>query len=167
MSKNYLEQLVAEWYEFQGYFVRRNILVGPRPQGGYECELDIVAFHPAKRHLAHVETSMDADSWAKRDHRFAKKFEAGQKYIHELFEGFELPADIEQLAVLVFASKQNRQTVGGGQIILASELLETIFKALQPQSLASSAVSEHLPILRSFQFVNEYRKAVMAVWKKD
>ena len=26
---NFLEELVAEWYEYQGYFVRRNVLVGP------------------------------------------------------------------------------------------------------------------------------------------
>jgi len=31
---NFLEQLAAEWYEFRGYFVRRNVRVGPRPKGG-------------------------------------------------------------------------------------------------------------------------------------
>src|SRR5690554_419807 len=41
---NHLEQLVAEWYEYRGYFVRRNIQVGPRANGGYECELDAVLF---------------------------------------------------------------------------------------------------------------------------
>lgn len=35
---NFLEQLVAEWYEFRGYFVWRNINVGPRPKGGFESE---------------------------------------------------------------------------------------------------------------------------------
>ncbi len=43
MVGNYLEQLVAEWYEYQGYFVRRNIPEAPRPNGGYDSELDIVA----------------------------------------------------------------------------------------------------------------------------
>jgi hypothetical protein len=37
MATNYLEQLVAEWYEYKGYFVRRNILVGRLPKGGFEC----------------------------------------------------------------------------------------------------------------------------------
>ena len=46
MAANYLEQLVAEWLEYQGYFVRRNVLVGKRAAGGYECELDVVAFNP-------------------------------------------------------------------------------------------------------------------------
>ena len=39
MAGNHLESLVAEWYEFRGYFVRRNIRVGKRSKGGYECEL--------------------------------------------------------------------------------------------------------------------------------
>jgi hypothetical protein len=167
MPTNHLEQLVAEWYEYQDYFVRRNVLVGPRPQGGYECELDIVAFNPRTPHLVHIEASMDADSWANRDRRFAKKFEAGRKYIPGLFPGFNLPPDIEQMAVLVFASKQNRQTVGGEKIVLVSDLLREIFAELRARHLASSAVSEHLPILRSFQFVNEYRQVLMALWADE
>jgi hypothetical protein len=75
---NFLEQLAAEWYEFRGYFVRRNVRVGPRPNGGHECELDVVAFHPKKRHLVQIEPSMDADSWAQREQRYAKKFTAGK-----------------------------------------------------------------------------------------
>jgi len=51
MASNYLEQLLVEWYEYQGYFVRNNVLVGKRNQGGYETELDIVAFHPEKNTL--------------------------------------------------------------------------------------------------------------------
>ena len=43
---NHLEQLFTERYEYRGYFVRRNVQVGPRLKGEYECELDVVAFHP-------------------------------------------------------------------------------------------------------------------------
>jgi hypothetical protein len=28
VAANYLEQLIAEWYEHKGFFVRRNVLVG-------------------------------------------------------------------------------------------------------------------------------------------
>ena len=31
---NHLEQLTAEWYEFRGYFVRRNVQVGRRLKEG-------------------------------------------------------------------------------------------------------------------------------------
>ena len=111
MAVNFLEQLVAEWYEFQGYFIRRNIWVGKRAKGGYECELDIVAFHPGKKHLVQIEPSMDASSWAERERRFKKKFVAGKKYIPDLFEDLDIPEKIEQIALLVFASKQNHQTI--------------------------------------------------------
>ena len=51
MAANYLEQLIAEWYEYQGVFVRRNVLVGKLPRGGHECELDVVAFHAQEQRL--------------------------------------------------------------------------------------------------------------------
>lgn len=78
MAGNHLESLVAEWYEFNGYFVRRNVKVGRRPQGGYECELDVVAFSPEKNSIVHVEPSLDADTWQERERRYAKKFRAGR-----------------------------------------------------------------------------------------
>lgn len=166
MAANYLEQLIAEWYEYQGYFLRRNVLVGRRVKGGYECELDIVAFKPQTQHLIQIEPSMDAQSWEIREKRYQKKFEAGRKYIPTLFDGLELPDEIEQIALLVFASSQNRKTLGGGRLMLANELIETIFSDLKSKSLAASAIPEHLSILRSFQFVNEYRNVVMKVWGK-
>ena len=78
VEMNHLEELVSEWLGYRGYFVRRNVLVGKRAKGGYECELDVVAFHPGLRRLVHVEPSLDAHSWKKRAARFAKKFAAGR-----------------------------------------------------------------------------------------
>ena len=64
MATNFFrEKLVAEWYEYNGYFIRRNVLVGKRQAGGHECELDIVGFHPGTKHLVHIEPSMDASKW--------------------------------------------------------------------------------------------------------
>jgi hypothetical protein len=60
---NHLEQLVSEWLDYNGYFVRKNVLVGKRSAGGYECELDVVAFNTQTNHLIQVEPSLDADSW--------------------------------------------------------------------------------------------------------
>jgi hypothetical protein len=163
MASNYLEQLLVEWYEYQGYFVRNNVLVGKRNQGGYETELDIVAFHPEKKHLVHLEPSMDADSWDKREARYAKKFEYGRKYIPELFKGLVLPDNIDQYAVFVFASKTNHQTIGGGKIILLSELLTEIISSIKDKDIQSNAVSEHMPLIRTLQFVCQYREAIKQV----
>lgn len=166
MAANYLEQLIAEWYEYRGYFVRRNVQVAKRPNGGYDCELDIVAYHPVQHHLVHLEPSMDANSWAIREKRYRKKFEMGRKYIPAIFEGLDLPDEVEQIAVLVYASKQNHQRLGGGRLILVDELLEEIFDDLKTKELASSAIPEHLSILRSFQFVTEYKSIIMKVWQE-
>jgi hypothetical protein len=160
MATNFLEQLIAEWYEYNDYFVRRNVLVGKRAEGGHESELDIVAFNPSRQHLVHVEPSMDANSWAVRETRYKKKFEAGRKYIPKLFTHLPLPSNIEQIAVLVFASKTNHDNLGGGKVVLIDDLLEDIFLDLKNKHLASSAIPEHLTILRSFQFVAEYKQTV-------
>ena len=139
---NYLEQLVSEWYEYQGYFVRRNVNVGRRAAGGWECELDVVAFHPGTKHLVHVEPSMDAHTWDKREVRYQRKFEAGRKYIPELFLGIEIPEHIEQIALLGFASKANRDQLAGGRIMLVPELLSEIANAIRSRKIQSAAVPE-------------------------
>ena len=104
---NHLEQIVGEGYEYSGYFVRRNVLVGKRAKGGYEGELDVVAFHPASKHLVHIEPSLDADTWKRREERFARKFRLGRKYIPEMFSGVGIPVEIDQIALFVFASNAN------------------------------------------------------------
>lgn len=157
---NYLEQLAAEWYEYQGYFVRRNIHVGKRTAGGYECELDVVAFHPEKKHLVHIEPSMDASSWAIREERYRKKFEAGKKYIPTLFAGLDAPLQVEQIALFEFASTTNHKTLAGGRVMLVSELFAEIAKTIRKKKVASAAVAQQYPILRTVQFMCQYATVI-------
>ena len=49
---NHLESLVAEWCEFCGYFIRRNVQVGKQPKGGYEGELGVWGAMERKVRLA-------------------------------------------------------------------------------------------------------------------
>ena len=54
---NFLEQLAAEWYEYQGFFVRRNIKFGGaagKSTGGHSGEIDIIAYKPKNRILLHI-----------------------------------------------------------------------------------------------------------------
>jgi hypothetical protein len=162
MANNFLEQLVAEWYEYRGYFVRRNVPVGKRSGGGYEVELDVVAFNPESRHLVHIEPSMDSDSWQTRERRFKAKFDAGRKHIPGLFPGMELPAEIEQIALLLSASKVNHPTLGGAAVQLVSELMREILESLGDRKIAENAVPEHHSLLRTLQCVVEYRRKVFA-----
>lgn len=162
MANNFLEQLAAEWYEYQGYFVRRNVRVGKLAAGGYECELDVVAFNPETKHLVHIEPSMDADSWSIREQRFKKKFDAGRRHIPKLFRGFELPSRIEQMAVLGFAGR-TRATVGGGTVVLVADLLREIIQHIHGTSLTYSAIPEQFTILRTLQLVSDYAEDVVPV----
>lgn len=162
MANNFLEQLVAEWYEYRGYFVRRNVPVGRKSGGGYEFELDVVAFHPASRHLVHIEPSMDADSWQTRERRFRAKFEAGRSHIPELFPGLDLPEAIEQVPLLLSASKVNHPTLGGAPVQLVSDLMREIMESLGDRKIAENAVPEHHSLLRTLQCVVEYRRKVFA-----
>lgn len=165
MTGNFLEELISEWYQYRGYFVRQNVLVGKRTKGGYECELDVVAFNPEEGKLVHLEPSMDADSWDKRERRYKKKFEAGQKYIPGLFRGLNIPGKIEQIAVFGILKKTSHTTIADGSILSIDDLLMEIFSELKNRSMLSNAIPEHYPILRSFQLVCDHRVAVVKSWQ--
>jgi hypothetical protein len=156
MAGNHLEDLVAEWYQFQGFFVRRNVQVGKRLRGGYDCELDIVAFHPAERRLIHIEPSLDSDSWERREERYRKKFAAGRKHIPGLFPGLELPKIPEQIALFVYGAHGQRTGLGGGRILLIREFMIEIRDTLRGRRVAASAIPEEFPLLRTLQFAAQY-----------
>ena len=157
---NHLEQIVGEWYEYSGYFVRRNVLVGKRSKGGYEGELDIVAFNPQTDHLVHIEPSLDADAWGRREERFTKKFDLGKKYIPELFSGIEMPDQIDQIALFVFGSNANHKHVGGGIVATAWEFYAVVAEGLGGKRVAKAAVPEQYALLRTVQHCLEYSSAM-------
>lgn len=166
MAGNHLEDLIAEWYQFLGYFVIRNKPVGRRKKGGYECELDIVAFHPVEKRLVQIEPSMDTDSWEKREERYAKKFAAGTRYIPDLFKGLDIPTKIEQHAVFFFGSKKNHKTLAGGKVYLVNDIIIEIFQTIKHHKLSSNAIPEHLPTLRTLQYVVQHWGDISTVMNK-
>ena len=157
MASNYLEQLAAEWFEYRGYFVRRNIRVGPRVGGGHEGELDVVAYDPSTSELLHVETSMDADSWAEREKRCLRKFQTGERYIRALFHGISSKTPIEKIAIFGLGSRKNHKVVGGGTVKLVDEFVADILADLATVSWYKRAVPEQYPIIRTLQVVSEFR----------
>jgi hypothetical protein len=148
---NHLEQLVAEWLQYNGYFVRSSVLVGRRPKGGFEGELDVVAIHMGRKHLIHVECSLDADAKKKREQRFSDKFARGRKFIAQVFVGLPVDADtLDSVAVLQFPNKKMSQ-LGGGRLLHTRDLIHEIFAGLAGKSPASGAVPANLPLLRTLQ----------------
>jgi hypothetical protein len=153
---NFLEQLVAEWYSYRGYYVRTNVMVGPRQAGGYEGELDVVAFHPETKEIVHIETSMDALSWDKRREKFTKKFEMGRRYIPQLFSFTERRP--KQVVVLGFPrTTRDEQLLGQDvEVYLMPRLITEIAEELSKTKVENGAVPETFPLLRAMQFALDY-----------
>jgi hypothetical protein len=147
---NHLEQLVAEWLQYNGYFVRVSVQVGARSKGGFEGELDVVGIHVVRQHLIHVECSLDALSRAAREIKFNAKFERGRRFIKDVFKGMTLPDEPEQVVVLQFPNAGVR-TVGGVRLVSVRELVHEILEGLKGTSPISGAVPSNLPLLRTLQ----------------
>jgi hypothetical protein len=147
---NHLEQLATEWLQYNEYIVRASIPVGPRPNGGYEGELDVIGVNLITKHLVHIECSLDADSGAERERKFRAKFERGLRYIKGVFPGLDIPHTPDQIVLHQFA-RQNGQKIGGGRLVTVRELIHEIMLGLSGTSPASGAVPSNLPLLRTLQ----------------
>lgn len=149
---SHLENLIAEYYDWKGYLVKRNIKVGKLSHGGWEMELDVIAFDPHTNHLIHLEPSIDAHSWATREERFNKKFASARKYIlSEVFTWLDPNIKIEQVAVLVSHPK-DRDFLAGARIVSIDELLSEIReKIIGCGIVAKNAIPEQYPLLRTLQ----------------
>ena len=159
---SHLENLIAEYYDWKGYLIKRNIKVGKLNHGGWEMELDVIAFNPHTSHLIHLEPSIDAHPWAMREKRFTKKFTAAKKYIFsEVFTWLDPTTEVEQVAVLVSHPK-GRDSLAGGKIISIDELLAQIREQVVLRGIvAKNAIPEKYPLLRTLQLAyNGYRKAL-------
>ena len=121
-------------------------------------ELDIVAFNPITKHLIHLEPSLDAHSWAKREERYKKKFQVAKKYVFkEVFTWLSKETPIEQVAILISHPK-GRDTLAGGNLISVNEFMETVKEEILKQGKVSqNAIAEQYPMLRTLQLsINGY-----------
>ena len=149
---SHLEDLLVQWYEWRGYIVRRNVKVGRLSHGGWEGELDIVAYHPVTHELVHLEPSIDALSWVKREQRFAKKFTCGKKYVRrDVFPWLKRNSLLRQIAVLISRGKE-RTSIAGGEIITVDEIVADIkADVLREGKMAAAAIPEQFDLLRTIQ----------------
>lgn len=149
---SHLEDLIAEYYIWQDYIVKRNVKVGKLSHGGWEMELDVIAYHPHTNHLVHLEPSIDAHSWDKRKQRFTKKFNAGRKYIFEsIFTWLDKETPLEQIAILISHPK-NRDTLAGAAIRSIDEMVSDIRNKIIARGIvAKDAIPEQYPLLRTLQ----------------
>jgi hypothetical protein len=147
-----LEDLLTEWYEYQGYFVKRNVKVGKGDAGGHECELDIVAFHPVTKQIVHIEPLLGAEPWGKRKLRYAKKFAAGKRYIPKILQGIYQNQPIDQIAIFALGKNTNHAEIGGGRVVNAESIVNEIVGEIRTRKLATDGIPEEFPLLRTIQY---------------
>jgi hypothetical protein len=154
---NFLEQLVAEWYEYAGYFVRSNVRARKRTEGGWGAELDVLAYDPSNGTLLHVETSGDADSWAERKRRFLTKKFMLKREEYEAILGCKV-SKIRKIAVVGYARSTKVDLNWGKdiEVVLIPDLMTQIARKLRSQNPMQEAVPEGFPILRAVQTVLAY-----------
>lgn len=147
----FLESLVAEWYAYNGHFVQTNVKFGKRKAGGYEGEMDVLAFHPLRKVMTHVETSTDADSWEQRRQRFGKKFADAAKYYPELFQ-FDYQR-VEKVAIVGLGRTVPTGTSFEHGVVIKTvpEFIFEVTEVLRWRNPAKEAVPEHWPLLRAIQ----------------
>jgi len=132
--------------------------VGRLEHGGWAGELDIVAYHPQTKHLVHIEPSIDAHSWKKREERFEKKFRLGRKHIYkDVFPWLSPETPLEQIAILITSSKDK---LGKASIISIDNFMKKIKDDIQKKGIvAKNAIPEEYDLLRTIQMaVNGYYK---------
>ena len=153
---NFLEQLAAEWYECQGYFVRTNAKANRRSKGGWDNELDVLAFNPGTKELVHLETSWDALTWEGRKTRFLTK-----KFVFTDLQYAELvghpPSKITKRAI-VGTSKASPGSLWGKDIHVTTvpTFVAEIAAWLRPKHPLRDVIPENFPRLRALQFGIHY-----------
>jgi hypothetical protein len=154
---NFLEQLAAEWYEYSGYFVRTNVRARKRSKGGWDMELDVLAYQPSTNALLHIEASGDADSWAERKSRFLRKKFVLTRMEYEEILGAPI-TEISRIALVGWAKEPKYDLAWGEdiEVLTIPMFLEQISNQLRDQSFMSNSVPEGYPILRTIQMVLNY-----------
>lgn len=152
---NFLEQLAAEYYAHMGYFVKTNVKFDRLKGGGWGGEMDVVAFHPTTLNLIHIETSMDAEAWEKREGKFRKKFLPDERY-YQLFNFLMPNSKIQKLAIVGFNKVQKSSFFEIAPIKSIPEFIGEITDYLSQYHPLRQIIPENYSLLRAMQLAIHY-----------
>jgi hypothetical protein len=158
---NFLEQLTAEWYGYhKKCFTRTNVHFGRRLNGGYKGEMDVIAYNPQTDEFIHIETSVDADSWEKRNVKFQRKFRDAKEHYMEVFPFKNKDMKPTQIAIVGFNQVRDEHRSFGEniQIIHIPAFLKEITEILKLKDPQRDAVPEGYPLLRAIQYSSFYNR---------
>ena len=150
---NHLETLISQYYDWRGWVVKKNVKVGRRNRGGYEGELDVVAYDPQSGNVIHYEPSTDATTWANRETKYRRKFDLGKKFISEVIPGLRPGFKLEQVAVF-FQVPEHRRAFLCGKAMSIDELVKMIRDDIEKRGrVGKNAIPEQYDLLRMIQLV--------------
>lgn len=154
---NFLEQVAAEWYAIQDYFVRTNVKANRRPNGGWNNELDVLAYNPKRKELVHVETSWDAFNWDNRRERFTtKKFVFSYEQYTQLIG--DHPKVVLKRAVVGTTRGSAPEPVWNGdiEVITVPNFIQEVSAGIADRNPMKDIIPETYPCLRAMQFILAY-----------
>lgn len=147
---NQLEEMVKEYYEYSGYFVKTNIRFYKLERGGYKGETDVIAYNPQNMNLIHIECSQEAvsdkDLKAKADKKFPKELDYEK----------ELNLKIKEISKIFIvgqssASKQDLMPYGVEHKSV-KQFMKEVYDFIT-EDFMHNAVPEVYPLLRTIQLV--------------
>jgi len=157
---NFLEQLAAEWYEYEGYFVLSNRTRKTPGRAGFEGELDVLAFRLEERDFLHIETSTDSESYDDRKETFRNHFAKAAAWYSEWLSCEA--SEVRKLAIVGWAKKptKDKDYFGNGiQMQTIPQFIAQIAKELAGKKPTDAAVPEGFPLVRAIQFAVHYGRS--------
>ena len=91
--------------------------------------------------LIHEEASVSKIDEAK----CTKKFELGGRYISKVFDGLDLPTEIDQIARTTVDSDKSRVVLSAGRVMLVREFYEQIFGELKAIRMGATLFLKSIP----------------------
>ena len=150
---NFLEELVAEWLQQNGWLVSKNVRYGPRPEGGYVGEADLIAFHPDGGEYLHVETSQAAPSKAKLAKKFRDQFRKAKRFYPEMLSG--ISGEVFKLAI----GGWTKEPADPGESIEAMtipQFVERVSNELLSEEVWTRVTPERFALLRAMELALRY-----------
>ncbi|MCK4324567.1 MAG: hypothetical protein KAW89_08565 [Armatimonadetes bacterium] len=159
---NFLEQLAAEWYEYNDYFVLTNRTYGKRGKGGFEGEVDVLAFRlkEKERDFLHIETSTDASSYAVRKEKFRDQFAKAARYYRTWLPC--KPSEVRKIAIVGWAKEPtvDKNYFGNGiEMQTIPQFIAQIAEELADKRPTEAAVPEGFPLVCAIQFAVHYGRS--------
>ena len=150
----FLTQLAAEWYGYNGYFVKTGVRFGKK-RGDARGEVAIAAYNAEKQEFAHIETSADKQSWEWRKRDFVKKFSLARYFYDAIFP---FPKKAVRRIALVGSAEPSARVVFGEdvEVLYIPEFIRTVLEKLKSLDPLRGAVPECYPLLRAMQYAAFY-----------